>query len=57
MYPTPNQRLWRGSYSSPKSPRKIKETLPAFDKTPQPLEGGGTAVAYHPGKNSSLQGN
>jgi hypothetical protein len=35
----------------------IKETLPAFDKTPQPLEGGGTAVAYHPGKNSSLQGN
>jgi len=35
----------------------IKETLPAFDKTPQPLEGGGTTVAYHPGKNSSLQGN
>jgi hypothetical protein len=32
----------------------IKETLPAFDKTPQTLEGGTTAVAYHPGQNSRL---
>jgi hypothetical protein len=28
--------------------------LPAFDKTPQPLEGGGTAIAYHPDQKFQL---